>query len=153
MTSQNKKDELDYNFLLKTYPTGEDLKKMRESIGLSLNKAADMSGLSNNTILRVEEDSTSAFVYSVVSMLGMYQILELEAKESIVPDPFGFVLLTGDELMELREGLGLTREEMAKKADVTPGTIRNIELRPCSPRGSTYRKITDTLHGIIMGET
>lgn len=55
------------------------------------------------------------------------------------------VLPTLEDLRNLRKKLGLTQNELAKKADVSQPLIARIESMDVDPRYSTFKKIYETL--------
>jgi transcriptional regulator with XRE-family HTH domain len=51
-----------------------------------------------------------------------------------------------DQIRTIREALGMTQEQLAKKVDRTPRSIRTIENGEAFPRISTLQKIADALN-------
>ena len=65
--------------------------------------------------------------------------------------------MTTLRVQELREAKGLTMAELAKRADLYPRTIRNIERGTHSPTVKTVEKIADALevpvHDLLAPKT
>jgi transcriptional regulator with XRE-family HTH domain len=51
-----------------------------------------------------------------------------------------------DQIKMIREVLGMTQKQLAKKVDRTPRSIRTVENGEAFPRITTLQKIADALH-------
>lgn len=55
-----------------------------------------------------------------------------------------------DQIKILRQSLGITQEQLAKKVNRTPRSIRTIENNEANPRITTLQKIADALNADLV---
>lgn len=120
-------------------PTGEDIKAVRESSGLTQSKLAEKAGVSQPLIARIESndvDPTIDTLYSVVSALNDSSV-DVEQEEVKISMP--------SVLQDARKRTGYTQGELADAAGVSQPLISRIEREDVNPRSSTLRLLFDQL--------
>lgn len=135
-----------YNPEMFRLPTREDWLDMRNSLDMRQIDVYQVVPLSINTIHNVESCRKQVETVSVAILLGFYQSASLSSNKKVVPDPFEFTVLTGEDVMDMRNAIKMDRRALADKAGVSLSTLREFELRGRSPRIYTYQNILYALN-------
>ena len=138
---------------------GREMAALRKSRRLSQEALAEATGLSLNTISNVERgvlDPTVTVVALMQVKLGSIGLELAKDHFSPLPDPLpdrplpfpdlaiqpaAIVMTIGSVVRERRVGMGLTKEQLARMADIHVNTLQNLESGLVAPTISTLFKI------------
>lgn len=130
------------------YPTSQDITDMRTSVKLSQHSLSHLAGVSPLTLSRLEDGEGNHNLTTMCKVLGALQLYSVIDNPNMNPDPFDFVIPPGEELMQLRKDMGLSRKELAERSGVDSGVIRALEVRTQNPINESYLDIVEALQEV-----
>ncbi len=120
-------------------PTGKDIRAARNNKELTQSELAEVAGVSQPLIARIESDDVDPTIdtlYSVVSALND-SASDVDQEEVKISMP--------SALRDARKRTGYTQGKLADTAGVSQPLISRIESQDVNPRSSTLRSLFDQL--------
>jgi len=118
--------------------SGDRLRQLRESQGMTQEEVGELLGVSPNTVSGWESGRTQP------SGANLEKIRELEEKS---PEALGEAVdrreFDGARLRDFREELGLSRANVAELLGVSYASVQNWETGDTKPRGANLQKIDE----------
>ena len=128
-------------------PTGDELREVRHSRGLTQAELAEKARVSQPLIARIESgdvDPTLSSLHDIVTALNNSESrLEEDQIEIAVPSA----------LKIARNNTGYTQRQLAEAADVSQPLISRIERGDVNPRASTLRSLFDQVDPVSTTDT
>lgn len=109
---------------------GERIRRMRKHVGQTQVKFAAQLGVPTSALAKVEVGQQSASDELVDKIAAALKVERrwLVTGEGKSPEPHDRRRISGAKIRRMREGLGLSREELAERIGVKPSTLHNVEL-------------------------
>ncbi|MGB9812902.1 MAG: helix-turn-helix domain-containing protein [Thermovenabulum sp.] len=123
--------------LEKPLSIGEKLNLLRQKKNLSLEKLAELAGISASYLCQIEK---GIVLPSISTLNNLAKALGVEPQQI-----FASNANIGFKLKKLRTERGLTQVELAKKAGVSPALIGQLESGKVEPSIKTLEKIAQAL--------
>ncbi|KYO67299.1 helix-turn-helix domain-containing protein [Thermovenabulum gondwanense] len=116
---------------------GEKIHLLRQRKNLSLEKLAELAGISASYLCQIEKGNV---LPSLSTLTGLTKFLDIKPEELLNNSAN-----MGAKLKKLRTERGLTQVELAKKAGVSPALIGQLENGKVEPSIKTLEKLAQAL--------